>query len=63
MSQLSVAVTFGAVGTSEHSSCTLAGTPAKTGAELSVTVIVCIDSLVFPHASVSYTHLTLPTKA
>src|SRR5688572_32819264 len=40
-SQLSVAVTLAAVGIAPQSTVTLAGTLAKTGAVLSVTVMVC----------------------
>ena len=54
-SQLSVAVTtvpiVGAVGTPSHATVTSAGTPDKTGAVKSSTVIVCVSVTMFPHSS------------
>src|SRR5918994_854988 len=52
-SQLSVAVTLAAVGTAAQSTVVLAGTPAKTGAVLSVTVIVWVAVAVLPQLSVA----------
>ena len=54
-SQSSVAVMsvpmIGAVGIASHSTTSSAGMPAKTGACVSSTVIVCVTVTTFPHAS------------
>src|SRR5688572_1917562 len=52
-SQLSVAVTVGAVGIAPQSTVTAAGTFAKTGAVLSVTVIVCVAVAILLQLSVA----------
>ena len=52
-SQLSVPVTEGAVGTAEHSTVKLAGTPTKTGDVLSSTVIIWLCVAVLPQLSVA----------
>ena len=71
--QLSVADTEGVVGTSpKHLMVTFAGTPAKTGATLSLTVIICADVALFPQLSVAVqvrvivlrlTHVSLETTS
>src|SRR5918993_1541975 len=50
---LSVPVTLTAVGTAAQSTVVLAGTPAKTGSVLSVTVIVCVAVAVLAQLSVA----------
>ena len=52
-SQLSVDVTVGAVGNAEHSTVMFDGTPTKTGAVLSSTVITCEAVDVLPQLSVA----------
>ncbi len=55
VSQLSVAVTFAepASGISSHSTSISAGTPANSGAVVSVMIIVCVAVETFPQASVA----------
>ena len=52
-SQLSVAVGEAGAGTALHSTESLAGQPAKTGAVLSVTVRVCEQLELLPQLSVA----------
>ena len=52
-SQLSVAVGDAGAGTALHSAVVLAGTPASTGAVLSLTVMVCDCDELLPQLSVA----------
>jgi hypothetical protein len=52
-SQLSVAVGLAAAGTALHSAVALAGTPASTGAVVSLTVMTCVPTVLLPQSSVA----------
>ena len=51
--QTSSAVTCGGLGTASHSTVTLVGTPERTGAVVSTTVIICTEVFILPHSSVT----------
>jgi hypothetical protein len=53
VSQLSAAVGDAAVGTEPQVTVTLAGTPDKTGAVVSRTVMICAAVLLLPQTSVA----------
>ena len=59
--QLSVAVTVAAAGSASHSTLTSAGTPARTGAVVSLTVTICwqLALLPLPSAAVQVRVMTL----
>ena len=60
-SQLSVALTLIVLGVGKaslHPATMSAGTPTKTGASLSSTVMICVASLSLPHASTAFHVLT-----